>query len=72
MRAAPDIPESVEGLANAHIVYRLKARVLRSKFNHDITAKKVCGPHCTRFWLKSDMQCSICVSFAPSPPSPSS
>jgi hypothetical protein len=36
-----DLPESVEGLGNAHIIYRLKARVVRGKFSHDITAKKV-------------------------------
>ena len=36
-----DLPESVEGLGGTHLVYRLKARVVRGKFNHDITAKKV-------------------------------
>ncbi|KAF8537349.1 hypothetical protein BDD12DRAFT_229906 [Trichophaea hybrida] len=35
-----DIPESVEGLGSAHIIYRLKARVVRGKFSHDIIAKK--------------------------------
>lgn len=34
------LPESVEGLMGAHVVYRLKARIVRGKFSHDITAKK--------------------------------
>jgi hypothetical protein len=34
------LPESVEGLAHAHVVYRLKARIIRGKFSHDITAKR--------------------------------
>jgi hypothetical protein len=48
-----DLPESVEGLGGTHIIYRLKARVVRGKFNHDITAKKVCGSpyYCRVFQL---------------------
>lgn len=37
-----ELPESVEGIDAAHVVYRLKARVVRGKFSHDIVAKKVC------------------------------
>jgi len=36
-----ELPESVEGLGGTHVVYGLKARISRGKFNHDITAKKV-------------------------------
>lgn len=36
-----ELPESVEGLGSTHVVYRLKARISRGKFSHDITAKKV-------------------------------
>ncbi|KAI5849716.1 hypothetical protein BZA05DRAFT_339212 [Tricharina praecox] len=37
---AGELPESVEGLGSTHVVYRLKARISRGKFSHDITAKK--------------------------------
>lgn len=37
------LPESVEGLGATHIIYRLKARVVRGMLAHDIVAKKVRG-----------------------------
>lgn len=36
------LPESVEGLGGTHIIYRLKARVVRGMLAHDVVAKKVC------------------------------
>lgn len=35
-----DLPESIEGLGNTHIVYRLKARITRHRLVHDVTVKK--------------------------------
>lgn len=35
------LPESLEGLKDAHIVYRLKARIQRGMLAHDVVAKKV-------------------------------
>ena len=32
--------ESIEGLSHAYVIWRLKARVVRGTFSHDITAKK--------------------------------
>lgn len=36
-----DLPESIEGLENAHIFYRLKAVIDRPRFAQNIVAKKV-------------------------------
>lgn len=35
-----DLYESLEGLSNAHVIYRLKAKIVRGTFSHDIVAKK--------------------------------
>lgn len=35
------MPESIEGIKDAHVVYKLKARVQRGMLAHDIVAKKV-------------------------------
>lgn len=39
-----DLPESIEGLENAHIFYRLKAVIDRPRFSQNIVAKKVLTP----------------------------
>lgn len=36
-----DLPESIEGLENAHVFYRLKAVIDRPRFAQNIVAKKV-------------------------------
>lgn len=36
-----DLPESIEGLENAHVFYRLKAVIERPRFAQNIVAKKV-------------------------------
>lgn len=36
-----DLPESMEGLENAHVFYRLKAVIDRPRFAQNIVAKKV-------------------------------